>query len=114
MKPSSIIALLAGLLIGGAAVLLFNASLPPAEGSAEERAAQFESQLTQAKSRIAKLEAQLPAKGVDLAATARGTMADIVADIRAGRPVDIERLISASNRRCVRSRPFLTSCVVVR
>lgn len=92
MKPSSIIALLTGLLIGGTAVLLFNASLPPAEGSAEEKAAQLESRLTQAQSRIAKLEAQLPAKGVDLAATARGTMADIVADIRAGRPVDIERL----------------------
>jgi len=92
MKPSSIISLLTGLLIGGTAVLMFDASLPPESGSAEERAERLASELTQAKSRIAKLEAQMPAKGTNLAETARGGLRDILDDLKAGRPVDIDKL----------------------
>jgi hypothetical protein len=92
MKPSSIISLLVGLLLGGTAVVLFDASLPPAEGSAEEKAAQLESELSRARSSIAKLEAQMPAKGVDFASTARGSLSDMLDDIKHGRPVDIEKL----------------------
>lgn len=92
MRPSSIISLLVGLLIGGIAVALFDASLPPAEGSTEEKAAKLESDLKIARSRIAKLEAQMPAKGVDFASTARGSISDILDDIKNGRPVDIDKL----------------------
>ncbi|MBK8038168.1 MAG: hypothetical protein IPK22_13710 [Verrucomicrobiaceae bacterium] len=92
MKTSSIISMLIGVLIGGTAVVMFDASFPPPEGSAEEKAAQLESELTRAQSRIAKLEAQIPAKGVDLAATARGGISDILDDIKQGRPVDLEKL----------------------
>lgn len=92
MRPSSIISLLVGLLIGGIAVALFDASLPPAEGSMEEKAAKLESDLKIARSRIAKLEAQVSAKGVDFASTARGSLSDILDEIKNGRPVDIDKL----------------------
>ncbi|MBK8092873.1 MAG: hypothetical protein IPK32_13040 [Verrucomicrobiaceae bacterium] len=92
MKPSTIIALLTGLLIGGTAVVFFQASLPPPEGSAEEKAELLKSELTKAQSRIAKLEAQIPTKPADLAAAARGGAADILEDLKHGRPVDLDRL----------------------
>lgn len=92
MNLRLVLALLAGLVTGGVAVTLFRDSLPPPQGSAEARAVQLETDLARATSRIARLEAQIPKTPVNVADTARDTAADIIADLKSGRPVDIERL----------------------
>ncbi len=92
MNLRLILALALGLFIGGAGVTLFHDSLPATKGSPEEKASQLESELTRAKSRIAKLEAQIPKATPDIADAARGGMADILDDLKHGRPVDVDRL----------------------
>lgn len=92
MKAHSIIPLFVGLLMGGAAVALFKDSIPPVEGSAEEKSVKLESKLNRANSQIAKLQAQIPKTPVNLADAAHGSVADILDDLKNGRPVDLDRL----------------------
>ena len=52
----SIIPLVLGLLVGAAGAVLFSQSMPPKEGSAEERVGKLEVELKRANNRVAALE----------------------------------------------------------
>ncbi len=104
----SVIPLVVGLVVGGVGAVLFQESMPGAEGSPQERASKLEADLKQAQNRITALEAgDAPVRnkrGLLERATGgsgRGrTLADgaraIAEDIRAGRPVSPEDLFRAT------------------
>ncbi len=94
MRP--ILYLIAGLLVGVAGATLFVQSMPPKEGSAEERVAKLEAELKQANNRVAALEGADPhgrkRPGHTLADGARS----IAEDIRAGKPVTPDDVFRAT------------------
>lgn len=107
----SLIPLVIGLAVGGVGAILFQESMPGAEGSPKERANKLEMELKQAQNRIAALEANdAPvrnrrglierATGGSGAGSRARTLADgaraIAEDIRAGRPVSPEDIFRAS------------------
>ena len=98
----SFIPLVIGLLVGGVGAILFQESMPGAEGSPKERADKLERDLKQAQSRIAALEAPDPNSSGGSRARKRSghTLSDgvrtIAEDIRAGRPVSPEDIFRAS------------------
>jgi hypothetical protein len=85
-----------GLVIGGFGGVLFHQSMPGAEGSPEQRAANLEAELKKTQNRLTALEADNPQgrrkPGRAIADGAR-TLAD---DIRAGRPISPDDLLRAS------------------
>ncbi len=84
-----------GVLLGGAGVVLFRDSLPGAEGSPEQRAARLEVELKQARNRIAAMEAADPDGRWRPRTTAADRAREVIADIRAGRPVSPDDLLRA-------------------
>ncbi len=106
----SLIPLVVGLVVGGVGAVLFQESMPGAEGSPQERASKLEADLKQAQNRITALEAgDAPVRnkrGLIERATGGGgagrarTLADgaraIAEDIRAGKPVSPEDIFRAS------------------
>ena len=106
----SLIPLVIGLAVGGVGAILFQESMPGAEGSPQARADKLEAELKQTKNRLAALEAaDAPVRNrrglIERAAGGGGTgrartLADgaraIAEDIRAGRPVSPEDLFRAT------------------
>ena len=94
MRP--ILFLAVGLLVGVAGAVLFVQSMPPKEGSAEERAAKLEVELKSANNRVAALEAADPhgrrRPGRTLADGARS----IAEDLRDGKPVTPDDIFRAT------------------
>ena len=93
MRP--LIPLVVGLAVGIAGAVLFLQSMPPKEGSAEERLAKMEVDLKKANNRVAALEAADPngrrKPGRTLADGARG----IAENFRDGKPVTPDDLFHA-------------------
>lgn len=90
-----ILGLAIGLGAGIAGAVLFMQSLPPEEGSAEDRAETAESELHKARTRIAEFEAEAGKSRTrlrDTSATARS----IGQDIRDGRPVNLDDVFQAA------------------
>jgi Spy/CpxP family protein refolding chaperone len=88
--PASIrqsIPLVVGLLIGGAGALMFQQSMPGAEGSPEQRAAKLEVDLKKAENRIAMLEAADPRSRNKPGRTFADGARNIAEDLKEGRPV---------------------------
>lgn len=85
--PRQILTLIAGLAIGAVGAVLFLQSMPPEEGSAEERLVKMEAELKHAYNRVTALEAADPTgrrkPGRNLADGARG----IAENLRDGKPV---------------------------
>ena len=90
MNVQTAIALAAGFIIGIVGALLFRDSMPPPAGSAEARVESLNSELTRARSRIAKLETLVPKNEPGTADKARTAAADILDDLKHGRPVDAD------------------------
>ena len=85
-----------GLIVGGAGAWLFIDSMPGEPGSAQERADRLEVELKRANDRMAAMEAA-GGKGQDRFANAArrvspGNARDILEDLRAGRPVNLEEI----------------------
>lgn len=89
-----LIPLVIGLAVGGMGAILFQQSMPGAEGSPEERAAKLEVDLKKAQNRLAALEAD-PRRRKSGRTIGDG-MRDIAEDIREGRPVSPEDIFRAS------------------
>jgi hypothetical protein len=85
-----------GLVIGGLGGALFHQSMPGAEGSPEQRAAQLEVDLKRAQNRIAALEAADPRGRRKPGRTFADGARNIADDIREGRPVTPDDLLRAS------------------
>ena len=92
MNARTAIALAAGLLLGVAATILFQDSMPPPAGTAEAKVDKLQSELSRANSRIAKLETLVPKNEPTTADKARAGAADILDDLRHGRPVDADKV----------------------
>lgn len=88
--------LLIGLVVGGVGAVMFQQSLPGAEGSAEERVIRLERDLKRAQNQIAALEAADPGakrrSGRTLADGARG----IAEAFKEGRPVTPDDIFRAT------------------
>ncbi|MEK7952106.1 hypothetical protein [Luteolibacter soli] len=79
----SLVPLAVGLVVGVAGATMFRASLTGEKGSAEERVAKLEVELKKANNKIAALDDAPRRDG----RTVKDGLRDIVADLRAGRPV---------------------------
>ena len=79
-----------GLVVGAIGAVMFSRSLPPEEGSAEERAEKAEHELLQAEQRVAALEAEGRTGGARR--TTRDGLRKIAEDIRAGKEVDLDEV----------------------
>ena len=93
MRPY--LSLAVGLIIGIAGAILFIQSMPPKEGSAEERADKLESDLKQANHRLAAMEAANPSArrpGRTLADGAR----NLAENLREGKPVSPDDIFRAT------------------
>lgn len=94
MRP--ILPLVIGLLVGVAGAILFVQSMPPKEGSAEERVGKLEAELKRSENRVAALEGADPhgrrKPGRTLADGARS----IAEDFRDGKPVTPDDVFHAS------------------
>jgi hypothetical protein len=91
----ALIPLTVGLVIGGAGALMFQQSMPGAEGSPEERAAKLEVELKSTQNRLAALEAD-PHRVRKPGRTIRDGMRNIAEDLREGRPVSPDDIFRAS------------------
>ncbi len=94
MRP--IIYLIAGLLVGVAGAILFMQSMPPKEGSAEERVGKLEVELKQANNRVAALEAADPHSRKRPGRTLADGARSIAEDIRDGKPVTPDDVFRAT------------------
>ena len=96
MAARPYITLVVGLLVGVAGAILFLQSMPPKEGSAEERADKLAVELKRAENRVAALEGADPRgrkrPGRTLNAGARG----IFEDLRDGKPVTPDDIFRAT------------------
>ncbi|GAA5130411.1 hypothetical protein JIN84_04660 [Luteolibacter yonseiensis] len=92
----SIIPLAAGLAIGATGAILFIQSMPPPEGSAEERVAKLEAELKQSNNRVASLEALDPQGSKRPGRTLKDGLRSIADDFREGRPVTPEDVFRAT------------------
>ncbi len=93
-----------GLAVGVAGTVLFRDSLPGAEGSPEQRAARLEVELKKAENRLAALEADGRRRP---GGTVSDRLRDIVADLRAGRPVTPDDLLRLTKPLMRDLEPFL-------
>ena len=88
MNVRLLLAMAAGLVIGSVGAVLFQDSLPPPPGTAEAKADALKGELSRAKTMIARLEAQVPKTEPSTTDKARSGVAEILDDIKRGRPVD--------------------------
>src|SRR3569623_865577 len=88
MNVRLLLAMAAGLVIGSAGAAVFQDSLPPPPGTAEAKADALKGELSRAKTMIARLEAQVPKTEPSTTDKARSGVAEILDDIKRGRPVD--------------------------
>jgi len=92
----SFLSLAVGLLVGAAGAALFIQSLPPKEGSAEERACKLEVELKRAQNRVAALEGADPAGRRRSGHTLADGVRSIAENIREGKPVTPDDVFQAS------------------
>ncbi|MGI9242803.1 MAG: hypothetical protein ACR2RV_18545 [Verrucomicrobiales bacterium] len=83
-----------GLIIGVVGAILFSKSLPPQEGSVDERLEVSEHELQKAKMQIAALRAE--GKTGRPSRTTRDGLRTLAEDVRAGRPVDLDDVFKAA------------------
>ena len=93
MRP--IIPLFIGLIVGVAGAILFIQSMPPKEGSAEERAGKLEVELKRANNRVAALEGGDP-KRRRPGQTTTDRLRGIAEDLRDGKPVSPDDVFRAT------------------
>lgn len=94
MRPYLFLAI--GLLVGGAGAILFSQSMPPKEGSAEERALKLEAELKTAKNRVAALEGADPHGRKRPGRTLKDGARGIFEDLRDGKPVTPDDVFRAT------------------
>ena len=94
MRP--LIALIVGLAVGVAGAILFAQSMPPKEGSAEERVAKLEVELKQANNRVAALEGSDPNGRKRPGRTLKDNVRGIAENIRDGKPVTPDDVFRAT------------------
>ena len=94
MRP--ILPLVIGLAIGIAGAVLFLQSMPPKEGSAEERVDKLEVELKKANNRVAALEGADPHGRLRPGRTMKDGLRNIADDLRAGRPVTPDDIFHAT------------------
>ena len=94
MRP--IIPLLIGLAVGIAGAVLFLQSMPPKEGSAEERVDKLEVELKKASNRVAALEGADPHGRRRPGRTLADGMRNIADDLRTGKPVTPDDVFRAT------------------
>lgn len=92
----SVIPLAAGLAIGATGAVLFIQSMPPPEGSPEERIGKLEAELKGANNRVAALEAADPHGRRKPGRTMKDGLRSIADDFRAGRPVTPDDVFRAT------------------
>lgn len=94
MRP--IISLVVGLIVGVAGAILFLQSMPPKEGSAEERAGKLEVELKRANNRVAALEGGDPNKRRRPGQNVTDRLRSIAEDLRDGKPVSPDDVFRAT------------------
>lgn len=92
----NVILIALGLLIGGIGAVLYLESMPPAVGSAEERALKLEVELKRVRNQLTSLEAELPGGRRRGDKTVKDGARSIAEDIRAGRPVTPDDVFRAT------------------
>ncbi|MES2437737.1 MAG: hypothetical protein V4584_01635 [Verrucomicrobiota bacterium] len=92
----SIIPLAAGLTIGTVGAILFIQSMPPTEGSAEEKVVRLEYELKKSNNRLAALEAADPHGRRRPGRTMADGARNLAEDFRAGKPVTPDDLFRAT------------------
>jgi hypothetical protein len=92
----TLIPLAAGLAVGAAGAILFLQSMPPPEGSPEERIGKLEAELKSANNRVAALEASDPYGRRRPGRTVKDGLRNIAEDLRAGRPVTPDDIFRAT------------------
>lgn len=93
MRP--LIPLVTGLIVGVAGAILFLQSMPPKEGSAEERADKLEVELKRANNRVAALEGGDPNRRRP-GQTTKDRLRSIAEDLRDGKPVSPDDVFRAT------------------
>lgn len=88
--------LIVGLSVGAAGAILFSQSMPPKEGSPEERIAKLEVELKRSANRVAALEGADPKGKSTAGRTLKDGLRSIAEDIRAGRPVSPDDVFQAT------------------
>ena len=96
MPARPYISLVIGLLVGGAGAVLFLQSMPPKEGSAEERADKLEAELKRAENRVAALEGADPHGRRRPGRTLKDGMRNIAEDLKTGKPVTPDDVFRAT------------------
>lgn len=91
----SLIPLLVGLAVGVAGAVLFLQSMPPAAGSAEERAGKLEAELKKANNRVAALEGADPQGRRRPGRTTKDGVRNIYQDMKDGKPVTPDDVLRA-------------------
>jgi hypothetical protein len=94
MRP--LIALIVGLAVGVAGAILFAQSMPPKEGSAEERVGKLEVELKRANNRVAALEGSDPNGRKRPGRTLKDNVRGIAENIRDGKPVTPDDVFRAT------------------
>ena len=94
MRP--LIALIVGLAVGVAGAILFAQSMPPKEGSAEERVDRLEAELKRANNRVAALEGSDPSDHKRPGRTIKDNVRGIAENIRDGKPVTPDDVFRAT------------------
>ncbi len=96
MSARPYITLVVGLLVGVAGAILFLQSMPPKEGSAEERADKLEVELKKANNLVAALEDADPQARRRPGRTMKDGMRSIAENIRDGKPVTADDVFRAT------------------
>ncbi len=94
MRP--LIALIVGLAVGVTGAILFAQSMPPKEGSAEERVGRLEAELKRANNRVAALEGADPSGRKRPGRTIKDNVRGIAENIRDGKPVTPDDVFRAT------------------
>jgi hypothetical protein len=94
MRP--LIALIVGLAVGITGAILFAQSMPPKEGSAEERVGKLEVELKRANNRVAALEGSDPNGRKRPGRTLKDNVRGIAENIRDGKPVTPDDVFRAT------------------
>jgi hypothetical protein len=92
----SILPLVIGLVVGVAGAILFSQSMPPKEGSAEERVGRLEVELKRANNRVAALEGGDPNNRRRPGQNVTDRLRNIAEDLRDGKPVSPDDVFRAT------------------
>ncbi len=84
-----------GLAIGAAAAVLIRDSIPPASGTAEDRILSLERELSDTRQRLAKIDPSQARQRDDTGNAINMGIRNAFADLKAGRPVDVNNLFNA-------------------